>query len=350
MSSNSCEDLIQAFKDALASVPEYVAAGKIGPHPPQALWNAGEWNNFTSFGLLDGVPDTAQFLRWANRFAGRGIALPPSIPAAALNVFPGNWAEWIAWAENVTEYQTAGQIGPQVPASQWNMAAWTEWYTDADGWNSQPIPGISSYVDLVYWGSRWYPDGIALSALNSAQHFPGNLQAFNSWANGQQVWQDEGMILDPPAVSNKILSVTRIYDMQNSSTSNINAAYQWQIDSLPWTCTGNQNTIHYQVAIIRVAFKCKANATLTLTCSVSSENNYDWLMIGKLDTAISTALSVAGGLPAEVTNQWSGSQTNVQSVFSNLAKGEHYIDIRWSKDSSSYGGTDTATIHSLVFS
>lgn len=103
-------------------------------------------------------------------------------------------------------------------------------------------------------------------------------------------------------------------------------------------------------AVCRVSFNLPVAATVTFTYINYAEEAYDFGVFGNLDTALSTTYYSAGSGGATITdssyklacNSSTYNKSTTQTLtYSNVAAGEHYIDVKYSKDDASAAHNDT---------
>lgn len=103
-------------------------------------------------------------------------------------------------------------------------------------------------------------------------------------------------------------------------------------------------------AVCRVSFVLPVTSTVTFTFINYAEQGYDFGVFGNLDTELSTNYYSAGSSGATITdssyklacNTSTHNQSTTQTLtYSNVAAGEHYIDVKYSKDDASADNNDT---------
>lgn len=103
-------------------------------------------------------------------------------------------------------------------------------------------------------------------------------------------------------------------------------------------------------AVCRVSFVLPVASTVTFTFINYAEQGYDFGVFGNLDTELSTNYYSAGSSGATITdssyklacNTSTHNQSTTQTLtYSNVAAGEHYIDVKYSKDDASAANNDT---------
>ena len=103
-------------------------------------------------------------------------------------------------------------------------------------------------------------------------------------------------------------------------------------------------------AVTRVHFSLPTTATITFQYINYAEASYDFGVFGNVDTALSTSYYAAGSNGATITdssykkacNTSSDNTSSVQTLtYSNVSAGDHYIDVKYSKDDASDANYDT---------
>lgn len=122
--------------------------------------------------------------------------------------------------------------------------------------------------------------------------------------------------------------------------------------------TLNSNTGYYvsdnkgidkSAAVTRVTFYVPVAATITFTYINYAEATYDFGVFGNIDTALSTSYYAAGSNGATITdssykkacNTSSDNTSTAQTLTYTMSSGEHYIDVKFSKDDGSASNNDT---------
>ena len=102
-------------------------------------------------------------------------------------------------------------------------------------------------------------------------------------------------------------------------------------------------------AVCRVNFYVPTTATITFTYINYAEQGYDFGVFGNIDTALSTNYYAAGSNGATITdssyaracNTSSYNSSSTQTLTYSMSAGEHYIDVKFSKDDASDSNNDT---------
>ena len=108
--------------------------------------------------------------------------------------------------------------------------------------------------------------------------------------------------------------------------------------------------VNKTAAVCRISFVLPVASTVTFTYINYAEESYDFGVFGNLDTALSTTYYSAGSGGATITdssyklacNSSTYNKSTTQTLtYSNVAAGEHYIDVKYSKDDASAAHNDT---------
>ena len=107
--------------------------------------------------------------------------------------------------------------------------------------------------------------------------------------------------------------------------------------------------IDKSAAVSRVHFSVPTNATITFTFINYSEEGYDFGVFGNIDTALNHNYYSAGSSGATITdsdyklacNTSTHNKSSTQTLTYSMSAGEHYIDVKYSKDDASAGNDDT---------
>ena len=103
-------------------------------------------------------------------------------------------------------------------------------------------------------------------------------------------------------------------------------------------------------AVCRINFSVPVTSTVTFTYINYAEASYDFGVFGNLDTALSTSYYAAGSNGATITDSSYKKACNTSSdntstaktlTYSNVSAGDHYIDVKYSKDDASDANNDT---------
>ena len=116
------------------------------------------------------------------------------------------------------------------------------------------------------------------------------------------------------------------------------ASYGFALNSSGYYESNNKG-VNNSAAVCRVNLKLAAKSNITFTCINYAESNYDFGLLGKVDSALGTTYTV----DSSVAKSFKGSsQSGTQTyTYSNVAAGEHFIDVKFRKDSSASSNNDS---------
>ena len=102
----------------------------------------------------------------------------------------------------------------------------------------------------------------------------------------------------------------------------------------------NNKGVDSSAAVCRVNIHAEKNCTVTFKCINYAESNYDFGLLGALDKAMDTGYS---DVSTNVAKSFKGSSSaSVQTYsYTNVAKGDHFIDVKYRKDSSQSSNNDS---------
>ena len=111
----------------------------------------------------------------------------------------------------------------------------------------------------------------------------------------------------------------------------------------------NNKGISKTAAVCRVNFNVPVSATITFTFVNYSEQGYDFGVFGNIDTALNHNYYSAGSGGATITdssyklacNTSTYNNSSTHTLEYEMSAGEHYIDVKYSKDDASDGNDDT---------
>ena len=90
---------------------------------------------------------------------------------------------------------------------------------------------------------------------------------------------------------------------------------------------------------------CRVNLTVTQACDITfdvinyAESNYDYALFGNLDSALTLSYNADSNVKKNFKGQQSASVVNV--IYNKVTVGNHYIDIKFIKDTSQHNGNDS---------
>ena len=111
----------------------------------------------------------------------------------------------------------------------------------------------------------------------------------------------------------------------------------------------NNKGISKTAAVCRVNISVPVAATITFTFINYAEESYDFGVFGNIDTALNTNYYPAGSSGATISdssyklacNTSSHNKSSAQTLTYSMSAGEHYIDVKYSKDDASDANNDT---------
>lgn len=120
------------------------------------------------------------------------------------------------------------------------------------------------------------------------------------------------------------------------------AKYGFELNSAGYYVSKNYH-IQSSAALCKVVFNVSDETQVRLDCINSGESNFDYGIISQIDKTLTTSITDDGGTgTTNVLKNFKGaSSTNVQTVTLTVPKGEHFIYVKYRKDSSSDNGNDT---------
>ena len=121
-----------------------------------------------------------------------------------------------------------------------------------------------------------------------------------------------------------------------------NATYGFELNSEGYYVSKNYH-IQNSAALCKVVFNTPYETQVRLDCINSGEDNFDYGIISQLDKTLTTNINDDGGTgTTNVLKNFKGSNsTNVQTVTLTVPAGEHFIYIKYRKDSSNDTNNDT---------
>lgn len=181
----------------------------------------------------------------------------------------------------------------------------------SSNWNNKPWEVMTN--DFKY---------IITEALFSAYAHLGSFIINEDWMLSQY-----GELVQP---SGNIITV---------NASNVNTKYS---GNAPVVLNGNH--VNNGIIVYKVSFNVSSATTINITLTTSSENNYDFGAVGKVDNdslLSATASSIKSDTGSVTLLKISGSSTVSTSI--SLNAGSHYLYIGYFKDGSSNVGNDNAS-------
>lgn len=138
-----------------------------------------------------------------------------------------------------------------------------------------------------------------------------------------------------------------IYNLSRRYTPNVSsytvepiadATYGFELNSNGYYESKNKG-INSSYAICRVKLHLVANSIVFFKCINYAESNYDYGIMGKVDTALS--LSNSADSTYEMNFKGKSQSSEQSCTYTSVEKGDHFIDIKYIKDSSQNSNNDT---------
>lgn len=125
-------------------------------------------------------------------------------------------------------------------------------------------------------------------------------------------------------------------------------SYGFSLNSSGYYQSDNKG-VDKTAAVSRVHFSLPTDATITFTFINYAEETYDFGVFGNIDTALNHNYYSAGSSGATITdssyklacNTSSHNTSSIQTLTYSMSAGEHYIDVKYSKDDASAANNDT---------
>lgn len=132
------------------------------------------------------------------------------------------------------------------------------------------------------------------------------------------------------------------YDVENVGS------YGFELNSSGYYVNNNVG-ISKTAAVCRVTFNVPVSATATFTFINYAEQGYDFGVFGELDTALNHNYYAAGNYGANITdddyklacNTSTYNNTSTHTLEYTMSAGEHFVDVKYSKDDASDDNDDT---------
>lgn len=117
------------------------------------------------------------------------------------------------------------------------------------------------------------------------------------------------------------------------------ASYGFALNSNGYYESNNKG-VDNSAAVCRVNIHAAKACTVTFKCINYAESNYDFGLLGVIDKELNTGYSDTS---TNVQKSFKGSsKSSVQTYsYTNVAKGNHFIDVKYRKDSSQSSNNDT---------
>lgn len=134
------------------------------------------------------------------------------------------------------------------------------------------------------------------------------------------------------------------YEIENRGS------YGFTLNSQTGYYTSNNKGVDKTCSVCRISFSLPVSATVTFEYINYAEATYDFCVFGNVDVALTTNYYPAGSGGATISetsykkacNTSSDSTSSVQTLtYSNVSAGDHFIDVKYSKDDASAANNDT---------
>ena len=127
------------------------------------------------------------------------------------------------------------------------------------------------------------------------------------------------------------------------------ASYGFTLNSSTGYYTSANKGVDKSAAVCRVSFNLPVRCLVTINYINYAEATYDFGVFGNIDTALNTNYYAAGSGGATITDNdyklacrtSSYNTSSVQTITYEVPSGEHYIDIKFSKDDATSSNNDT---------
>lgn len=125
------------------------------------------------------------------------------------------------------------------------------------------------------------------------------------------------------------------------------ADYGFYLNSSTGYYVSSNDGVNKSASVARLNLNFESDCLITINYINYAEENYDYGMFGKLDTAVATDGLTAGNsssYPSDSTSNYQlamcANLSSVQTITYEVPAGEHFIDIKYGKDDASKGGND----------
>lgn len=119
------------------------------------------------------------------------------------------------------------------------------------------------------------------------------------------------------------------------------ASYGFELNSNNYYESKNKG-VDNSYAICRVKLNLSTKARVTFNCINYAEANYDYGLLGNVDTALTLSVDASADSGKVAKNFQGSSQSAVQTfAYSINTEGEHFIDVKFIKDGSASNNNDT---------
>ena len=126
------------------------------------------------------------------------------------------------------------------------------------------------------------------------------------------------------------------------------ASYGFNLNSSTGYYVSSNNGVSKSASVARINMNFESDCLVTITYINYAEEDYDYGMFGKLDTAVATdglTASSGGSSPSDSTSNYQipkcSNSSSTQTVSYQVPMGEHFIDVKYGKDDASDAGNDS---------
>lgn len=125
------------------------------------------------------------------------------------------------------------------------------------------------------------------------------------------------------------------------------ASYGFNLNSSTGYYVSSNDGVSRSASVARINMEFESDCLVTIQYINYAEENYDYGMFGKLDTAVATdGLSASSGSssPSDSTSNYQlamcSNSTSTQTISYEVSAGTHFIDVKYGKDDASDSGND----------
>lgn len=304
----------------------------------------------------DGISWNASTLprvaRWQDIAYGNGVFIAVSdYPSLSAYSFDGkNWTNlpidtntyWKQICYGIDRFVT---LGRWVSSANYYKTAYLLWGGAQAGTTSFPKMNITS---KIYDGIGIYADSADyeeeyVSSTGSVRE-PKKETFYYSLITPKLVtWEDGTTTNKTYRVTISVPALPPTPDKPTTSSYTVTekvsgASYGFALNSSGYYESNNKG-VNNSAAVCRVNLNLAAKSKITFTCINYAESNYDFGLLGNVDSALGTTYTV----DSSVAKSFKGSsQSGTQTyTYSNVAAGEHFIDVKFRKDSSASSNNDS---------
>lgn len=299
----------------------------------------------------DGISWNASTLpraaRWQDIAYGNGVFIAVSdYPSLSAYSFDGkNWTNlpidtntyWKQICYGIDRFVT---LGRWVSSTKYYKTAYLLWGGAQAGTTSFPKMNITS---KVYDGTSIRADSADyeeeyVNATGSLTEPTKGTFYYNLITPKLVTWEDGTTKTYQVTISVHVPDIPKPPSSYTVTTKVSGASYGFTLNSSGYYESNNKG-VNNSAAVCRINFKLVDKSNITFTCINYAESNYDFGLLGNVDTALDTTYTV----DSSVAKSFKGSsQSGTQTyTYSNVAAGEHFIDVKFRKDSSASSNNDS---------